>query len=615
MTHYADKKRILVVGDRAASSIYLRAPSGVRVEVVDTFKQALEKHSRETSDTIVIDPALLFQSGEEVFSALDAAVRAKGQIASLNGATAYIDADYNLIWANPTYKALFGIVIDFNNDSYFDFHSGSNDSAIFECVRNTGAPVRISTVLAQFNTELICTIASLKGSSGQFYGLVISVTEYKCVTQTDERPHTLRVEELQETIDRLNAEIERKRQLEKELIDARANAEQHANEMESLISGMSDGVAFFDSAGNLRLINSAGSHLLGVKSKVSSNEWAKSISRYTLEGQEMPPETIPLTRALNGENIIDERYRIVTVSGCDFIAGVSAAPVKDCNNEVVGATLVFRDIGNLVAFEEQRREVYEREHRIAEILQQALIPPQVSYNIDGCKIVVKYQPALDEAAVGGDFYDIFDVGDGKIGILIGDVAGKGLPAAIRVAAARYSIRSYAFLDPSPSVVMTLANQALCREETCEVGLLTAFFAVMDVPSRTITYANGGHEPPLVIGADGKVMELELQGGGLGFYDGFVYAEANMELMPGDVMVMITDGITEARSASGEQFDKEGVKQYLMKGRHRDLNSLAQGIVESARRHAGGDLQDDAAVVVVQINKRTNNTLPPENINI
>lgn len=173
---------------------------------------------------------------------------------------------------------------------------------------------------------------------------------------------------------------------------------------------------------------------------------------------------------------------------------------------------------------------------------------------------------------------------------------------MRVAAARYSIRSYAFLDPSPSVVMTLANQALCREQTEDAGLLTAFYAVLDQKTSILTFANGGHEPPLIITAAGNVEEINLQGGGLGFYEGFIYAENELEMKNGEVMVMITDGITEARSAQGRLFDKQGVKRYLEEHSRLDLESLAQGLVDAARDHASGNLQDDAAVVVMQLQK-------------
>lgn len=605
MTCNASKKRILVVGDRAAlENAHLQIPQDVAIELVKTFEEALNKHARAATDKIFFDPASLDVPGVEVFSAFGAAFHfhTKGIPfkSNLHTAAAYVDTNLNFIWANSAYEELMDVVIDFKNDNYFDFHLNPGDRSVFECVRNTGVPIRLSTVVLLSNLELICTIAPLASPSHDLHGFVISVTHRELSLQPAGNPSNTSDQDLQSTIDRLRAELEQRKLAEEELINARAIAERRANEIESLISGMTDGVVLFDAQGNVRLINSIGKNLLSIESNTSYTDWARSLRRYTLGGQEFPIDRHPLTRALSGERVIDERYRVITNAGHDFIAGVSAAPVKDCQDCVVGATLVFRDISDLVAIEDQKREVYEREHRIAEILQQALIPPQVSYNIDGCKIVVKYQPALDEAAVGGDFYDIFDIGEGKIGILIGDIAGKGLPAAIRVAAARYSIRSYAFLDPSPSVVLTLANQALCKEETTEIGLLTAFFAVVDISTCTITYSNGGHEPPLVLGVDGSIVELGAQGGGLGFYDGFIYAEESLKLGAGDVVIMITDGITEARSAEGVLFDKEGVRQCLLKNRRRNLNSLAQGIVESARMHAGGNLQDDAAVVVVQL---------------
>ena len=97
----------------------------------------------------------------------------------------------------------------------------------------------------------------------------------------------------------------------------------------------------------------------------------------------------------------------------------------------------------------------------------------------GYKFAVKYRPALREAEIGGDFYDIFDLGDNRIAVVIGDVAGKGLAAAIRVASARHAIRSYAYIDPRPARVMTLANEALCRDTTDVSQILTAFYAVLD----------------------------------------------------------------------------------------------------------------------------------------
>ncbi|MDO8589265.1 MAG: MEDS domain-containing protein [Armatimonadota bacterium] len=244
-------------------------------------------------------------------------------------------------------------------------------------------------------------------------------------------------------------------------------------------------------------------------------------------------------------------------------------------------------------------ELYEREHHIAEILQKALIP-DTKYNVSGCDIAVKYEAALDEAEVGGDFYDVFDLGDGKVGVLIGDVAGKGLAAAIRVAAARHSIRSYAFLDPRPSRVMARANDALCRDGSDMTNMLTAFFAVVDTRVGVVTYANGGHESPLIRTAGGKIEELDLQGRALGAMSGWDYSEDTRLLGPGDVLVMVTDGVTEARPDSRTLFGLKGVKSHLQQFGNGSVERIAAGILEAAKEHAGGKLKDDAAIVALSL---------------
>jgi len=251
-----------------------------------------------------------------------------------------------------------------------------------------------------------------------------------------------------------------------------------------------------------------------------------------------------------------------------------------------------------VILEKHRQELYDREHHIAQTLQRALIPENVPNEILGCKIAVRYQPALREAEIGGDFYDIFELEDGKIGILIGDVAGKGLPAAVRVAAARYAIRSYAYLDPSPAAVITLTNETLSLEQTQPSGMLTAFFAIMDTQSSTMTYANAGHEPPILYRNDGTTEELQPTGMVLGVLNGQDYSESSVTLEPGEKVLMMTDGITEARQDRFRLFGKAGVFAYLPNG-DRSPEEVASGLLKAAKDYAGGNLQDDVAIVVFE----------------
>jgi len=380
---------------------------------------------------------------------------------------------------------------------------------------------------------------------------------------------------------------------------ARAEAERRAAEIESFMSSMADGVSVTDAEGRVIWMNEAGREILGVPPDERFDDWIARYERLTLDGQPLPLEQTVAYRALRGEMVRDFRYRVRTPWDTEVFLSVSASPVRDAQGRVVGTTHVIRDYSKQIEFERQQEQLYEREHRIAQTLQRALIP-EATYDVPGCKIVGRYEPALKDAEVGGDFYDVFEPGEGLVGVLIGDVAGKGLPAAIRVAAARHTIRSYAYIDPRPSRAMTRANEALCKDPRNGSGMLTAFFAVVDTRVGTVTYANGGHEPAIAVWADGEIEELSAEGRALGVFPDYLYPEASRRLRPGDRIVMFTDGITEARTSSGLFFGTEGVTSYLSKHEHRSGEELAAGLLDAAVAHSGGSLRDDAAIVVLDL---------------
>lgn len=249
----------------------------------------------------------------------------------------------------------------------------------------------------------------------------------------------------------------------------------------------------------------------------------------------------------------------------------------------------------------ERHGILERERHISEALQRALIPDP-DFAIPGCTIAVRYEPALEEAEVGGDFYDIFELGDGKLGVLIGDVAGKGLPAAARVAAARHAIRSYAYLNPRPSEVLRLANNALCRDFSDRAAMLTAFYALVDTRTGEVTYGSGGHEPSYLRTRRGCVELLEASGRALGVVEGFDYTEQTTTLEPGDTLVMITDGITESRPRGVDLFGFGGVVEYLTSDHISSPDQIADGLLEAAKQHGGGSLRDDVAIVALRLDK-------------
>lgn len=400
----------------------------------------------------------------------------------------------------------------------------------------------------------------------------------------------------------VGSDVTERKWAEEEVARAREEAEERAAQLQSWFSSMADGVTLLNADGNVVMLNEAGKELLNVSGDRLVGSVRKRTKWFTLDNVLVPAEETATFRALlQGETIKEERYRIVTATGKEVVVSVSAAPVRDTHGRIIGAVNVFRDVEERVQVERQQQELLERERRIADVLQKALVPPNVPTRIGNYRIAVKYQSALREAEIGGDFYDVFELGSGRIGVLIGDVAGKGLPAAIRVAAARYAIRSYAFLDLEPARVMRLANEALFRDKIDESGMLTAFLAVVDPNTGIMTYANAGHEPPVVVSSDGAIAELTSQGIPLSILSDFDYRGASREFNPGDRIVMVTDGITEARNANIDLFEKQGIIDYLLSHRTASADEVANGLLEAAKEHAGGKLQDDAAIVVFEQN--------------
>lgn len=399
-------------------------------------------------------------------------------------------------------------------------------------------------------------------------------------------------------------DITARKAAELEAARARAEAQQRAGELESFIASMADGVIIFDGNGNVTFINDVGMDLLGVPLGQNLDDWLGRVRMYDLEGEIIPLNERPLYRALKEDGVSDMRVQIEMPWGKRVIVSVSSCPVRGGEGEVLGATFVFRDQSERVRIEKDKQALLERERHIAEVLEHTVIPSSTK-KVKGLDLAVRYEPSSAEAGIGGDFYDIFELGDGKVGVLIGDVTGKGLAAAVGITAVRHSIRSYAYLDPRPSRVLTLANEALWRSlvGSDDLGMLTTFFAVVDTRFGEVSYASGGHEPAVLKTTDGRVERLDVRGPLLGVIKDVEYDERSRKLQPGDRVVMVTDGITEARPCPEELLGVEGVEHFLSTFSAQDNDSIADGIVQIARDHAGGQLLDDAAVVVVSLENR------------
>ena len=145
-------------------------------------------------------------------------------------------------------------------------------------------------------------------------------------------------------------------------------------------------------------------------------------------------------------------------------------------------------------------DTFTREHAIAETLQRSLLPDALPA-VPGLDLAVRYLPATEGAAVGGDWYDAFPVADGRIGLVIGDVSGHNIASASIMGQVRSMLRAYAIDDPDPGAVLERTNAAVAR--LLPDALATVVYAVLNPASGDLVYANGGHPPPIVATVDGR----------------------------------------------------------------------------------------------------------------
>jgi phosphoserine phosphatase RsbU/P len=240
----------------------------------------------------------------------------------------------------------------------------------------------------------------------------------------------------------------------------------------------------------------------------------------------------------------------------------------------------------------------ERELALARDIQRTLIPAC-------CPEIVGFDLAADwESAreVSGDFYDFLPLSRGRLGLLIGDVSDKGVPAALFMALSRSLVRSGLIGSTSPAEGLRRANRWIIKDTSSDM-FLTLFYAVLDPMNHTLTYVNAGHNPPLLLfQEERRYQRLDKHGIALGVIEGAQYEEHTVSLCTGDVLVMYTDGVTEAINAAGDAFGEERLRRVV----EAHASESPEDIVEHIRAdHAAfvGDQPafDDATLVVVRSN--------------
>jgi len=243
--------------------------------------------------------------------------------------------------------------------------------------------------------------------------------------------------------------------------------------------------------------------------------------------------------------------------------------------------------------EEAAKARIDRDLRIAADIQRALLA-EPSYTGSFCNLAAASLPCR---TIGGDFYDYLEVGDGAFAFVLGDVAGKGPPAALLAAAAQSHFVAQAATGGDPAETLTRINRALMRR-TIEARFATMFHAVLAADGR-LSYSNGGHEPPVIVGRD-QVESLDGGGGPvLGLLADASYTSASVQLRPNDTVVICSDGVTEAVNASGEEFGRARLLEAIGH-RWATVDMMLDGVLLALRNFSQGAPQaDDITLLVVR----------------
>lgn len=240
--------------------------------------------------------------------------------------------------------------------------------------------------------------------------------------------------------------------------------------------------------------------------------------------------------------------------------------------------------------------LYRRQARIAETLQRTLIPPEPAVGF--LDIATLYAPAPGEARVGGDFFDVFRLDGKKVGLVVGDVSGKGVEAAIHTAEAKYMLRAFAHQNPEPLHVVTSLNAALFDYLPGE-AFITLVYLVIDAENHTMTYVNAGHETSFVLRGDEQITsEIGPSGPMLGVTASVAYAEGQADLGPNDLLFCYTDGVTDVRT-DGKRFGFARLRETIASAPAGDAHCLMDFVMERVRSFGAAKQTDDQVVVVVR----------------
>jgi serine phosphatase RsbU (regulator of sigma subunit)/predicted ester cyclase len=330
---------------------------------------------------------------------------------------------------------------------------------------------------------------------------------------------------------------------------------------------------------------------------------AYSHTRYVIEKQLAEGEEVVTTFAVSSTHNRGEWMGLVP-TGKEFKA------LQTLIHRIVGGKITeeWSPGSNLAELAQQgleqeriERERIEQELKVARSIQQASLPEKVP-DLEGWQISPYYQPARE---VGGDFYDFHLLSEGRLGLVVGDATGKGVPAALVMSSTRSMLRALARASNSPGEVLEQVNDLLVSDIPPNM-FVTCFYAILDPKSATLSYANAGHDLPYLRHGD-HAEELRARGMPLGLMSGMSYEEGEASLRQEDDVLFYSDGLVEAHDPKGEMFGFPRLRALV--AQHAEERSLGNLLLEELYSFVGEgwEQEDDITLLTLRRSSSLNGT--------
>jgi sigma-B regulation protein RsbU (phosphoserine phosphatase) len=240
----------------------------------------------------------------------------------------------------------------------------------------------------------------------------------------------------------------------------------------------------------------------------------------------------------------------------------------------------------------QQLEMQAQEMQRAREIQQSLLPKEIP-QLEGFEVAAAWRPARE---VSGDYYDVFKLDEHRLGVCIADVVGKGVAAALLMANVQAAVRAYASSAENAAQLCTKVNRLLC-ENLATGKFVTFLYGVLNNETRTFDYCNAGNVCPVLV-SQGTVRSIAVGGAVLGVFPEWQYESANLALGPGDRLLLVTDGITEASDAAEQEFGEEKLAEAALRHSKRTASEISRLLLEEVSAFCDSHFHDDATLLVI-----------------